>query len=266
MPQTVLRTSYVDDCLAWPGDAIRAPFTGPLPDVPALLLGGRLDTRTPLENARATAQELPHSTIVALKGSGHDALDSDITGCTAQALTRFIEDVSVGHPCLGREQRRRPDAAAAALAERLPLRARRRRQPRARAVRRARHGHRRAPGRAADALRRPAGARRRAARRELLGPGELRGPSAPAPLLLRARPACQRLAGVQQRLDLGHRARQRDRERHPEDQPRWHGDRNARRPSRALPPDATARRRPRCATAARCGRGRSRRGACRIAP
>jgi pimeloyl-ACP methyl ester carboxylesterase len=101
--QTVLRTGYVDDCLAWPGDAIRAPFTGPLPDVPALLLGGRLDTRTPLENARATSRELPHSTIVALKGSGHDALDSDITGCTAQALSRFIEDVSVGHPCLNRD-------------------------------------------------------------------------------------------------------------------------------------------------------------------
>jgi hypothetical protein len=64
--------------------------------VPALLLGGRLDTRTPLENARATAKELPHSTIVALKGSGHDALDSDITGCTAQALARFIDDVAVG--------------------------------------------------------------------------------------------------------------------------------------------------------------------------
>ena len=102
-PQTVLRTSYVDDCLAWPGDAFRAPFAGPLPDVPALLLGGRLDTRTPLENARATARELPHSTIVALKGSGHDALDSDITGCTAQALARFIEDVAVGHPCLNRD-------------------------------------------------------------------------------------------------------------------------------------------------------------------
>ena len=106
--QTVLRTSYVDDCLAWPGDAIRAPFTGPLPDVPALLLGGRLDTRTPLENARATALELPHSTIVALKGSGHDALDSDITGCTAQALARFIDDVAVGHPCLGQDNGVRP--------------------------------------------------------------------------------------------------------------------------------------------------------------
>ena len=106
--QTVLRTSYVDDCLAWPGDAIRSPFTGPLPDVPALLLGGRLDTRTPLENARATAQELPHATIVALKGSGHDALDSDITGCTAQALARFIDDVAVGHPCLGQDNGVRP--------------------------------------------------------------------------------------------------------------------------------------------------------------
>ncbi len=101
--QTVLRTGYVDDCLQWPNDAFRPSFTGPLPDVPALLLGGRLDTRTPLENDRATAQELPHSTLVALKGSGHDALDSDITGCTQQALTRFIDDLSVGHPCLGRD-------------------------------------------------------------------------------------------------------------------------------------------------------------------
>jgi hypothetical protein len=99
----VLRTSYVDDCLAWPDDPIRSPFTGPLPDVPALLLGGRLDTRTPFENARATAHELPHATLVALKGSGHDALDSDITGCTALALARFIDDVAVGHPCLGQD-------------------------------------------------------------------------------------------------------------------------------------------------------------------
>ena len=76
--------------------------------MPALLLGGRLDTRTPLENARATAQELPHSTIVALKGSGHDALDSDITGCTAEALSRFIEDVAVGHPCLNQDNGVRP--------------------------------------------------------------------------------------------------------------------------------------------------------------
>ena len=39
-PQTVQRTSYVDDCLLWPRDNPRPPFRGPLPDVPALLLGG----------------------------------------------------------------------------------------------------------------------------------------------------------------------------------------------------------------------------------
>ena len=70
--------------------------------MPALLLGGRLDTRTPIENAFATRRELPHATVVTLKGSGHDTLDSDITGCIAEALRRFIENVPVGHPCLGR--------------------------------------------------------------------------------------------------------------------------------------------------------------------
>jgi pimeloyl-ACP methyl ester carboxylesterase len=100
--RTVLRTSYVDDCLQWPVGAVRPPFTGPLPDVPALLLGGRLDTRTPIENALATQRELPHSAVVALRGSGHDALDSDITGCTARALARFTAQLVVGRPCAGR--------------------------------------------------------------------------------------------------------------------------------------------------------------------
>jgi pimeloyl-ACP methyl ester carboxylesterase len=100
--QTVLRTSYVDDCLDWPTDAFRPPFTGPLPDVPALLLGGRLDTRTPVENALATARELPRASVVTLKGSGHDVLDSDVTGCAARALTRFIAGTPVGTPCAGK--------------------------------------------------------------------------------------------------------------------------------------------------------------------
>jgi pimeloyl-ACP methyl ester carboxylesterase len=102
-PQTVLRTSYVDDCMDWPNDTVRPPFTGPLPDVPALLLGGRLDTRTPVENAFATHAQLPHSAVVTLKGSGHDTLDSDITGCISHALRRFIVGVPIGHPCLGKD-------------------------------------------------------------------------------------------------------------------------------------------------------------------
>jgi pimeloyl-ACP methyl ester carboxylesterase len=101
-PQTVLRTGYVDDCLLWPQDLPRPPFSGPLPDVPALLLGGRLDLRTPVENAIATATQLPHASVVTLQGAGHDVTDSDLTGCVARALARFVADRTVGDPCRGR--------------------------------------------------------------------------------------------------------------------------------------------------------------------
>lgn len=106
--QTVLRTSYVDDCLLWPNDAARPQFAGPLPDVPALLLGGRLDLRTPIENAFATHALLPHSTVVPLPGNGHDATDSDQTGCIARATARFFANRVVGNPCRGRNNGFRP--------------------------------------------------------------------------------------------------------------------------------------------------------------
>jgi pimeloyl-ACP methyl ester carboxylesterase len=100
---TVIRTGNVDDCSQWPVGTARPPFTGPLPDVPALLLGGRLDTRTPIENAFATKAQLPRASVVTLKGSGHDTMDSDITGCIARAMQRFIGDRAVGHPCVGQD-------------------------------------------------------------------------------------------------------------------------------------------------------------------
>jgi pimeloyl-ACP methyl ester carboxylesterase len=109
--QTVLRTSYVDDCLQWPADQVRPPFSGPLPDVPALLLGGRQDLRTPIENALATARELPHASVVTLRGAGHDPTDTDLTGCISRALARFIVDRPVGRPCTGRDNGVPPLAA-----------------------------------------------------------------------------------------------------------------------------------------------------------
>ena len=99
---TVQTSSYVDDCMQWPQDTPHAPFTGPLPDVPALLLGGRLDTRTPVENALATLPQLPHGKLVTVPGTGHDVLDSDLTGCSAIALRRFVDGRAVGSPCKGR--------------------------------------------------------------------------------------------------------------------------------------------------------------------
>jgi hypothetical protein len=40
--------------------------------------------------------------VVTLKGSGHDTLDSDVTGCTARALRLFVDNLAVGHPCAGK--------------------------------------------------------------------------------------------------------------------------------------------------------------------
>jgi pimeloyl-ACP methyl ester carboxylesterase len=101
--QAVLRTSNIYPCLQWPVAAVRPPFTGPLPDVPALLLGGRLDIRTPIENALAAKRELPRAAVVTLRGAGHDTLDNDITGCTARALQLFVAGRAVGHPCVGQD-------------------------------------------------------------------------------------------------------------------------------------------------------------------
>ena len=105
---TVLRTSYADDCLQWPAGPRRPPYTGPLPDVPALLLGGRLDLRTPVENALHTAAELPRSTLVDVPGTGHDTVDTDLTGCVESALRRFFGGRQVRRPCSGRTNAVRP--------------------------------------------------------------------------------------------------------------------------------------------------------------
>jgi pimeloyl-ACP methyl ester carboxylesterase len=99
----VIDTSVAHDCLRWPlGDTPAGPSTDPLPDVPTLLLSGRLDTRTPLENSRELLPQLPHGQLLTVAGTGHDVLDSDITGCAALALKRFADGLSIGKPCAGR--------------------------------------------------------------------------------------------------------------------------------------------------------------------
>jgi pimeloyl-ACP methyl ester carboxylesterase len=100
----VVGTSVAHDCLRWPyGDAPSGPSTAPLPDVPALLLSGRLDTRTPLENAEALLPALPHGQLLTVTGTGHDVLDADITGCAARALQRFADGLPTRTPCAGRD-------------------------------------------------------------------------------------------------------------------------------------------------------------------
>jgi pimeloyl-ACP methyl ester carboxylesterase len=100
---TLSRSSAPQICLQWPRTTAMAQAPrGPLPDVPVLLLSGRVDTRTPLEGARETAAAFPRSTLVPVAGAGHDVLSTDATGCVRTALRRFFTARAVGRPCRGK--------------------------------------------------------------------------------------------------------------------------------------------------------------------
>lgn len=95
----VRSASLADDCLAWPVQPRAASAAGAMPDVPVLVLSGRLDLRTPLEGARGAAAQFPRATVVAVPGVGHDVLGYDPSGCAARALDRWARGRRVGNPC-----------------------------------------------------------------------------------------------------------------------------------------------------------------------
>ena len=95
----VERSSTAEQCRLWPPGRAVLPTQAPLPDVPALVLSGRLDIRTPLENGEAVAAQLPHGTFITVPGSGHDETDSDLSGCVARAMFNFFSDRHIGDAC-----------------------------------------------------------------------------------------------------------------------------------------------------------------------
>jgi pimeloyl-ACP methyl ester carboxylesterase len=89
------RTSLESDLLAlcrfWPGSPGTDQVTGPLPDVPALIVEGEEDLRTPLEDARGVAAQLPHSTLLVAPGVGHSAIGASGARCLTVAFDRFFQ-------------------------------------------------------------------------------------------------------------------------------------------------------------------------------
>jgi TAP-like protein len=84
------RIAGFDECGAWPGapTAAAAPAP-PLPDVPALLVAGGLDTPTPVADAEAVARRLPRSHLIVLSEAGHDPLSYG-DRCGDRAVTAFL--------------------------------------------------------------------------------------------------------------------------------------------------------------------------------
>src|SRR4051794_5683031 len=106
-PTAVLSFSEAALCLGWPSTPKPAgvPQQGPA-NVRVLVVSGRDDLRTPLEDARRTASQYPNAQVLAVPDTGHSVLSSDPTSCTVTGVTDFLGGGTVAK--CGREERQ-PD-------------------------------------------------------------------------------------------------------------------------------------------------------------
>lgn len=100
--QTVLDADFLPLCLAWPAQA-RAPQPPPrqVPPVPALLLAGEEDLRTPVESARDAASRNPKARVLTVPGVGHAVLPSDDSRCAERAVRAFLTQTRGPRSCRG---------------------------------------------------------------------------------------------------------------------------------------------------------------------
>jgi pimeloyl-ACP methyl ester carboxylesterase len=91
-----LALSDVSACAGWPYTPGSAEVgTGPLPDVPTLILSGADDLRTPTANARQVAAKIPDAQLLVVPNTGHSVLGSDPTSCSQHALQALFANKPV---------------------------------------------------------------------------------------------------------------------------------------------------------------------------
>ena len=103
-------------CLSWPATE-RAPLPPGVasgPDVPVLVLAGREDLRTPLENQRRIGAQYPRATVYPIPDVGHSVLVNDISGCAEATLAAFLAGEPLARAC--RQRARQADLALPYLA------------------------------------------------------------------------------------------------------------------------------------------------------
>jgi pimeloyl-ACP methyl ester carboxylesterase len=97
---TALASDTLELCESWPAAPVAPDLgSGPLPDVPVLLVEGADDLRTPVENAQRTAQAFPRARLVVAPDTGHSAIGADLYGCAQRAFARFIQRRPVPSGC-----------------------------------------------------------------------------------------------------------------------------------------------------------------------
>ncbi len=98
-PDIAFAVSLVPTCAYWPSlPQLPAIPTGRLPAVPALILHGDADLRTPLESAREVAARLPRARLLDVPNVGHAVLQGDDSLCALRAVSDFYGGHAV-HAC-----------------------------------------------------------------------------------------------------------------------------------------------------------------------
>lgn len=82
--------SILPTCQGWTTASPAPVADGPLPAVPTLVIDGRADLRTPLEDATNLAGRIPGAQLLPVPNVGHSVLGSDPTACAKNAVAAFF--------------------------------------------------------------------------------------------------------------------------------------------------------------------------------
>jgi pimeloyl-ACP methyl ester carboxylesterase len=88
--RSALESDFLATCLKWPATAQAPDLGGAYPDVPALVLSGEDDLRTPLEGARGVAAHYPHAVLRTFPHAGHDVVDGAAGPCGWRDVRAFL--------------------------------------------------------------------------------------------------------------------------------------------------------------------------------
>jgi pimeloyl-ACP methyl ester carboxylesterase len=95
---SVALDQYPDICLGYPVAAPPPAAPPALPAIPALLLDGQADLRTPIENAEDLQSRIPGSQLVTVPYTGHSVTGADASSCSKDAIAAFFAGRTAG-PC-----------------------------------------------------------------------------------------------------------------------------------------------------------------------
>jgi pimeloyl-ACP methyl ester carboxylesterase len=84
-------------CTGWPATPAPAPVSYGGPDVPVLVLAGREDLRTPLEDARRTAEQYPNAKLLPVPDVGHSVIGTDPTTCAITRTAAFLAGAEIDY-------------------------------------------------------------------------------------------------------------------------------------------------------------------------